>query len=102
MSLKKQYLKSKPICKVTFRIPEAQGRMAKKAQVLGNFNDWSVDSAPMKRLKSGAFNLTLDLETGREYEFRYLFDGRIWQNDADADGTVSTPFGDGFNSKIVL
>ena len=56
----------------------------------------------MKRLKSGAFSLTMNLETGREYAFRYLFDGKIWQNETDADGSAPTPFGDSVNSKIIL
>ena len=102
MSLKKQYLKNKPICKVTFQIVEPKSNLARKAQVLGDFNGWSTGSAPMKRLKNGAFSLTMNLETGREYAFRYLLDGVVWQNETDADGTAPTPFGDSVNSKITL
>jgi len=38
MAIKKQFLKSKPVCKVTFQIesPEVQ-----TAQVIGSFNDWN-------------------------------------------------------------
>ena len=53
----------------------------------------------MKRLKNAAFSMTLDLETGGEYEFRYLYDGKIPQNVTDADGTVPMLFGDSVNSK---
>jgi hypothetical protein len=41
MSIKKQFLKSKPVCKVTFRVPEEIGNSAKTAHVVGDFNDWS-------------------------------------------------------------
>jgi len=56
----------------------------------------------MKKLKSGAFTTTLDLEPGKEYQFRYLLDERIWGNDRDADKSVSTPYGDSENSVIVV
>jgi hypothetical protein len=56
----------------------------------------------MKKLKSGAFSTILDLEQGREYQFRYLLDKCNWQNDVDADKFVVTPFGDSKNSVISL
>ena len=102
MSIKKQFLKSRPVCKVTFRIPEKLGNSAKTAHVVGEFNSWSFLATPMKRLKSGAFTTTLDLEQGREYQFRYLLDKKNWQNDADADNFAPTPYGDSENSVIVL
>ena len=102
MSIKKQFLKSKPVCKVTFRVPEEIGNSAKNAHVVGDFNDWSYSETPMKKLKSGAFSTILDLEQGREYQFRYLLDKCNWQNDVDADKFVVTPFGDSKNSVISL
>ena len=57
MSIKKQYLKSKPLCKVTFRIPEDIGKAAETAHVVGEFNDWDFFSTPMKKLKKGAFTV---------------------------------------------
>ena len=102
MSIKKQYLKRKPVCKVTFRIPETVGKSAGSAHVVGEFNNWEVSSTPMKKLKKGAFTATLSLEKGRQYQFRYLLDNRTWQNDEDADKLVPTPFGDSENSVIAL
>ena len=102
MSIKKQFLKSKPVCKVTFRIPEEIGNSAQTAHVVGEFNDWSFLATPMRRLKSGAFTATLDLNQGREYQFRYLLDKKTWKNDAEADKFVPTPFGDSDNSVILL
>ena len=102
MSIKKQFLKTKPVCKVTFRVPAEIGNTANSAHVVGEFNGWSFLATPMKRLKSGAFTTTLDLEQGREYQFRYLLDEKIWENDIEADKFVTTPFGDSENSVIVL
>ncbi len=102
MSIKKQYLKTKPVCKVTFRISEKIGNSAGTAYVVGEFNNWDFLSTPMKKLKKGAFTATLNLEKGREYQFRYLLDNKNWENDASADKFVPTPFGDSENSVIAL
>ena len=102
MSIKKQYLKTKSVCKVTFRIPEKMANSAGTAHVVGEFNNWDFSSTPMKKLKTGAFTTTVNLKKGREYQFRYLLDNKNWGNDADADKSVPTPFGDCENSVIAL
>jgi len=102
MSIRKQYLKSKPVCKATFRISEEMGNSAKTAHIVGEFNNWNFFSTPMKKLKSGVFTTTLKLEPGREYQFRYLLDKKIWKNEKDADKSVLTPYGDSENSVIVI
>jgi 1,4-alpha-glucan branching enzyme len=94
MSLKKQFLKSKPVCKVTFRLDAAEAAGAKKVQLLGDFNNWDKSSEPMSALKSNDFTATLELETGKEYQFRYLIDGTAWKNDTDADSLVANSFGE--------
>ncbi len=40
MSLKKQFLKSKPVCKVSFRLDASEALGANKVQLLGDFNNW--------------------------------------------------------------
>jgi methyl coenzyme M reductase subunit C len=40
MSIKKQYLKTKPVCKVTFRLKKAQACGARKVSIAGDFNQW--------------------------------------------------------------
>lgn len=102
MSIRKQYLKSKPVCKVTFKIPETVGNGAENAHVVGEFNDWSISATPMKRLKTGAFSATVNLEKARSYQFRYLLGHEQWENDPDADDYLPTPFGDSHNSVISL
>ena len=96
--LKKQTLKSKPVCKVTFTLPEAI--KAESAYLVGDFNNWDEKATQMKLTKkSGQFNITLELETGREYQFRYLVNGTEWHNDWHADKCVPNPFS-GDNSVV--
>ena len=93
MSLKKQFLKSKPVCKISFRLDAADAAGATKVQLLGDFNNWDETVEPMTALKSNDFTATLELETGKEYQFRYLIDGTIWKNEVQADDYVANSFG---------
>jgi 1,4-alpha-glucan branching enzyme len=102
MAIRKQFLKNKPVCKVTFNIPEILGNGAENAHVVGEFNDWSISATPMKRLKNGAFIATMELAKGRSYQFRYLLGQSRWENDPDADDYLPTPFGDSHNSVVSL
>jgi len=102
MSIRKQFLKSKPVCKVTFKIPETVGDGTENAHVVGEFNGWSTSATPMKRLKTGAFSATVALETDRSYQFRYLLGQFHWENDPDADDYIPSAFEDSQNSVINL
>jgi 1,4-alpha-glucan branching enzyme len=102
MSIKKRFLKSRPECKVTFRLSGEQAEEAETVHVVGDFNDWETTATPMKKLKSGDFTVTLDLDVDQEYEFRYLIDQAAWQNDQTADRYVPTPFPSIKNSVLVL
>jgi 1,4-alpha-glucan branching enzyme len=102
MGIRKQFLKSRPVCKVTFNLPEKEGDGAPVAHVVGEFNGWSTSATPMKRLKNGAFSATVELEKGRSYQFRYLLGQSHWENDPEADDYLPSPFGDSQNSVIRL
>lgn len=96
--LKKQYLKSKPICKVTFYTPAAIE--AETVYLVGDFNEWNEDETPMQPLKDGRFKVTLNLDNDNEFQFRYLVNGAEWHNDWEADKYVPNPFS-GDNSVVV-
>jgi 1,4-alpha-glucan branching enzyme len=102
MTIKKKYLKTKPMCKVTFKIPAEAGNLAKTAKLVGEFNNWSFTANPMKRLKNGAFSTAIYLEKGKGYQFRYLLDNDKWENEVEADKFVLSPYGDSENSVIIL
>ncbi|MCU4676717.1 isoamylase early set domain-containing protein [Catenovulum sp. 2E275] len=100
MSLKKQYLKSKPVCKVTFRLTAEQAQQADEVYLVGDFNKWDHVSHPMKKLKNGDFTLNLDLTSGEAYQFKYLLNGETWENDWDADNYLPSPVGGTDNSVV--
>ncbi|WP_422862093.1 isoamylase early set domain-containing protein [Flagellimonas sp. W118] len=81
MAIKKQYLKSKPVCKVTFTVPAEE---AKKVAVVGDFNDWNPKGSTLRKLKNGTFKGIFDLPKDNSFEFRYLVDD-TYINDAEAD-----------------
>ncbi|MGF1584411.1 MAG: isoamylase early set domain-containing protein [Bacteroidales bacterium] len=99
MSIKKKYLTDKEKCKVTFSLPAELAENAKSAKVVGEFNNWDPEGSPMKK-RSGKFNLTLELESNKEYQFRYLIDGERWAADPEADDQAPSPFENEYNSVV--
>ncbi len=102
MAIKKQYFKTKPYCKVTFRLSKKMAHCARKAAIAGDFNEWKSDRTPMKTLKSGDFTVTLQLLKGQEYQFRYILDDRVWVTDESADKQVYCQFAKANNAVVVV
>ena len=88
MAITKKYLKSKPVCKVTF---ELEGIEADSIVAVGNFNEWDATATPLKKFKNGKFKATVDLAADNSYEFRYIVDGS-YINDEQADSFVLNGF----------
>jgi len=102
MSIKKQYLKSNGVCKVTFNLSDDLNNV-NNVRILGDFNGWDVSCEPMKKLKSGSFSQTLKLDTGKSYQFKYLINDTIWENEPEADQFVPNGIAKGqVNSMIEL
>lgn len=97
MALTKKFLKSKPVCKVTFAVPAPE---ATTVAVVGDFNNWDT-KAELKKLKNGTFKGTFDLPTDNTYEFRYVVDGE-WVNEEEADRLQWNEFAGTENSVIEL
>ena len=102
MSIKKQPNKRMSVCTVTFQLTKGKVATAKDIHLVGDFNSWDTKATPMKKQRDGSFSVTLDLDLGKEYQYRYLIDGTNWENDSGADKFVSSPFGDSENSVVVL
>lgn len=84
---------------VTFQFPAAI--WAESVYLVGDFNGWNSRSHPFTRLRDdGCWQVMIELETGRAYQFRYLVNGTQWQNDNHADGSAPNPLG-GDNSVIL-
>ncbi len=76
---------------VTFELPA--GIWADAIHLVGDFNNWDRTSLPLKQRKhDGAWEITLTLDAGREYQFRYLVNGTDWQNDWQADRYAPSPY----------
>ncbi|MBC8767617.1 glycoside hydrolase [Arenibacter sp. N53] len=98
MGITKQYLKSKPVCKVTFSVPAED---AKKVAVVGDFNNWSPKGSALKKLKNGTFKGTFDLPKEQTFEFKYIVDGNF-VNEAEADRYQWNEFAGAENSVLEL
>jgi predicted flap endonuclease-1-like 5' DNA nuclease len=71
--------------KITFCLPAEIVADASHGLLLGEFNNWDKDNGfTLKKGKDGSMKATLDLETGRSYEYRFLLDGGRWENDPAA------------------
>jgi 1,4-alpha-glucan branching enzyme len=81
MSIKKQFIKTKPVCKVTFSV---EAKDANTASVVGDFNNWNPAEGELSKLKNGTFKGVFDLAKDASYEFKYLVDG-AYVNDTEAD-----------------
>ena len=93
--LKKQYIKSRNVYKVTFRLAkhEQPKYEISSAHLVADFNDWSFTNTPMESLKNGDFKTTVELEAGKKYEFRYLLNNKKWYNEWEADEYILGDFG---------
>ena len=93
--LKKQFVKSRNIYKVTFRLAkhEQPGYVLSSVNLVGDFNDWSKTDTPMQPLKNGDYKVTVELEAGSDYEFRYLLNDEKWYNEWEADEYILGDFG---------
>jgi 1,4-alpha-glucan branching enzyme len=102
MGLMKKYAKDKDTCFVTFSLPKEAVKTARRVHLVGEFNNWQQRHTPMVKLKDGSSAVGLELKTGREYQYRYLIDGKIWKNDFQADKYMPSPYGACDNSVVIV
>lgn len=100
MSIKKRYLKSRPVCKCTFELPPEAAGDAEAIFLVGEFNGWDRQAQPMRRLRNGTFKAEVELPAGNSYAFRYLRSDGSWENDWSADAYQLVP-GLGVDNSIV-
>jgi 1,4-alpha-glucan branching enzyme len=87
--LKKQKTRNKDKVRVTFSLERPE---AESVRVLGDFNQWT-DAMDMKKKQAGRWEAAVELDPGREYQFRYLVNERDWVNDPEADGYAPNQHG---------
>jgi 1,4-alpha-glucan branching enzyme len=76
---------------VTFEIPGTI--WAERINLVGDFNDWDRESLPFRHNRQENWQIEIELDAGREYHFRYLFDGDRWHDDWHADRCTTDPHG---------
>lgn len=100
--LKKAYSTTQSVCKVTFSLPIEAAPDAEKVMLVGDFNDWNTQDAPVLKKGKNQFETSIELAAGRNYQFRYLIDHKRWENDWEADDYVPSPFAGITNSVLML
>jgi len=89
--LQKRRFKKDNVTKVTFVLPADV--VGDTIHLVGEFNDWQASQA-FKKQKDQSWRLTLSLEPGSEYQFRYLLNKHDWFNDPAADRFAPNPYGE--------
>lgn len=80
---KKKFFKTKDEVEVTFEFvnaPEAQA-----VSLVGEFTGWEPVTMKKAKAKDSSFSTKIRLPKEGQYQFRYLVDGQIWENDEAAD-----------------
>ena len=98
MSIKKQFIKTKPVCKVTFSV---EAKEADTASVVGDFNSWNPAEGELSKLKNGTFKGVFDLPKDASYEFKYVIDGNF-VNEPEADAYKWNEFAGAENGVLEL
>jgi 1,4-alpha-glucan branching enzyme len=83
---------------VVFQLPAHDG--VGQIALVGDFNGWSQEAHPMTR-QDGRFEVSVPLERGRRYRYRYLIDGHRWENDWNADEYEPNEYGGDDSVKVV-
>ncbi|MDL2316980.1 isoamylase early set domain-containing protein [Desulfovibrio sp. OttesenSCG-928-A18] len=97
MPITKNFLKSRPSCKVKFRMSAEEAQGAESLYLVGDFNSWSDTANPMKKLKDGGFALEIELPLGQDFQFRYRTGENTWLNDPEADAYVPCSYANAEN-----
>ena len=102
MALYKAYPKKGITCKVTFELPEDATTGVKQIALVGDFNNWNKTANLLSLNKDGRYSITLVLEQGHEYQFRYLMDESRLENDWAADKYLPSSYGNADNSVVIV
>ena len=98
MPIKKQFIKTKPVCKVTFTV---DAKEANAVSVVGDFNNWTPSEGELSKLKNGSFKGVFDVVKDASYEFKYFIDG-AFVNEEQADSFIYNEFAGTENSVLVV
>ncbi|SDW99160.1 isoamylase early set domain-containing protein [Flavobacterium degerlachei] len=98
MSIKKQFIKTKPVCKVTFSV---EAKEANVASVIGDFNNWNPEEGALSKLKNGTFKGVFNIDKDASYEFKYVIDG-AFVNETESDSFLWNEFAGNENGVLTV
>jgi 1,4-alpha-glucan branching enzyme len=98
MSIKKQFIKTKPVCKVTFSV---EAKEAIQASVIGDFNNWNPEEGTLIKLKNGTFKGVFSIDKDASYEFKYIIDG-AFVNETESDSFLWNEFSGNENGVLTV
>lgn len=105
MPIKKQYLKSKPVVKVTYEISQETAQNAKSILLVSEHNGWAP--LEMKKFKNGKFKVVADLPIENTSGFQFIYKATAENGDeyvisADgADDYVDNGMTDGGKNAVI-
>lgn len=68
--------------KITFTLPAANVIGADGCVLLGEFNNWNLEKGfYLQKQSDGSMAVEVELEAGKEYQYRYLLSNGRWVND---------------------
>lgn len=82
--LKKRFFKTKDEVEVTFEWPKNDEQSLSLA---GDFTDWQPVEMKYSKAKK-TFNFKTRFPKDEQFQFRYLINGEIWENDPKADAYI--------------
>ncbi len=78
--------------KIVFTLPASNIIGAAECVLLGEFNNWNMDEAVcLQKQADGSMTAELELQAGRDYEYRYLLSNGRWVNDNNEKVVSETP-----------
>ncbi|WP_261818072.1 isoamylase early set domain-containing protein [Vibrio gallicus] len=87
--LKKRFFKTKDEVEVTFEWPKSDEQ---SISIAGDFTDWQPVAMKYSKAKK-AFNFKTRFPKEEQFQFRYLINGEVWENDPKADGYAPNSLG---------
>ena len=106
MTIKKQYLKSKPQVKVTFEIEKQDAKEAQTILLLSEHNNW--EPIEFKKLKSGKFKVATNISTEDRDGFQFIYKATVADGSEflllpeNADNYVDNGMTDGGKNAVLV
>ena len=102
MPVSKKFIKTRKVFKVSFEVDANEIPAKEEVKVLGDFNNWNWDDAPVLKKKKANYAVQVELAPGASYEYRYCLENKYWFNDVAADKYVASPYSDAENCVLDL